>query len=180
MARIYRHYPSDLLWTIEREKMMQEYDSEMRIILEKLLANDVDITARAIARLHPTIKAASSITRSEIRRKLLADYQGRQQEYRRWRARVGKQSTVDAAAVITQKEQRIAELEANVRLLTASHVAMLRAVGAMGGFSKWAQFFEKHQEVRNKLLELGAMPDNVMPLYDERIAQRPLSSKKGK
>ncbi len=93
---------------------------------------------------------------------------------------MGKQSTVDAAAVITQKEQRIAELEANVRLLTASHVAMLRAVGAMGGFSKWAQFFEKHQEVRNKLLELGAMPDNVMPLYDERIAQRPLSSKKGK
>ena len=39
----------------------------MREVLESLLANDEDITARAVARLHPTIKAASSIIRSESR-----------------------------------------------------------------------------------------------------------------
>lgn len=140
----------------------------------------MDITARAVAHLHPTIKAASSITRSDVRSKLLADYQGRQQEYRRWRSRVGKQSTVDTAAALAQKEQRIAEHEANVRLLTASHVAMLRAVGAMGSFSRWEQFFEKHQEAWNKLAELGAMSDNVMPIPDERAIRTPSSKKKGK
>ena len=55
----------------------------LREILETLLADDEDITARAVARLHPSINAASSITRSESRRKLLAEYQQRQTEYRR-------------------------------------------------------------------------------------------------
>ncbi|MDO9421067.1 MAG: hypothetical protein Q7T66_10420 [Herminiimonas sp.] len=140
---------------------MEEVDSQMRIILETLLAEDVNITARAVARLHPSIKAASSITRSEARSKLLADYQRQQLAYRGWRSRAGKQSHHSMAVALAQKEQQIAELEANLRLLTASHVAMLRAVGAMGGFNKWAQFFEKHQEVRTKLVELGAIPNNV-------------------
>lgn len=143
---------------------MLEHDAEMRIILETLLTEDQDITARAVARLHPTIKAASSITRSETRSTLLADYQKRQHEYRAWRGRVGKQSAVDTAATLAKKDRRIAELEDSVRILTTSHIALLRAVGAMGGFSKWAQFFEKHQEVRRELMDLGAMPDNVTPL----------------
>jgi hypothetical protein len=69
---------------------MQESHFEMREVLEELLANDVDITARAVARLHPSIKAASSITRNEVRSRLLSEYQGRQKEYRLWRNRVGK------------------------------------------------------------------------------------------
>lgn len=150
---------------------MQGHDSDMKNILEELLANDVNITARAVARLHPTLKAASSITRNEARTKLLAEYQERQREYRRWQGRVGKRSTADTVAALAQKDQRIAQLESNVRLLTASHVAMLRAVGAMGGFSKWAQFFTNHQEVRNKLAELGAMPENVLPFHDELVVK---------
>ena len=39
-------------------------DGKMREILELLLTDDEDISARAVARLHPSIKAASSITRS--------------------------------------------------------------------------------------------------------------------
>jgi N-acetylmuramic acid 6-phosphate (MurNAc-6-P) etherase len=42
-------------------------DEQMRYVLEALLANDDDITARAVARLHPAISAASSITRSPAR-----------------------------------------------------------------------------------------------------------------
>ena len=151
---------------IERKKAMQEHDAEMKKILDELLANDLEITARAVARLHPSIKAASSITRSEARSRLLSEYQERQREYRRWQGRIGKQSAADTVAALAQKNQRIAELEANVRLLTASHVAMLRAVGAMGGFRKWAQFFDQYQEVRNKLEKLSAMPDNVIPIHD--------------
>ena len=69
-------------------------DSTMRDILELLLEQDNNITARAVARLHPTIRSASSITRSEARSALLSEYQRRQNEYRRWRGRVAKQSGV--------------------------------------------------------------------------------------
>lgn len=148
---------------------MPVHDAEMREILETLLADDQDITARAVARLHPRINAASSITRSETRSALLADYQERQNEYRAWRGRVGKQSTVETAAVLAKKDRRIAELENSVQILTSSHLALIRAVGAMGGFSKWAQFFEKHQETRKVLVELGAMPDgNTIKLADPK------------
>ncbi|MBR7780250.1 hypothetical protein [Undibacterium rugosum] len=145
----------------EIEEITNKTDAEMRAILEELLASDLDITARAVVRLHPALKAASSITRSDTRKKLLAEYQERQQKYRYWRRRAGKQSIENTSNLLAQKELRIAELEANVRLLTASHVAMLRAVGEMGGFRKWAQFFEKHQAVLAELKALHAMPDNI-------------------
>jgi hypothetical protein len=142
-------------------------DNEMRGILETLLANDEDITARAVARLHPSIKAASSITRSESRSRLLAEYQHRQTEYRRWRGRIAKRSGADTAASLADKDIRIAELEATVQLLTASHLAMLRAVGELGGFSKWAKFYEHHREARDKLIALGAIPTaTVSPLAE--------------
>lgn len=139
-------------------EMASASDEQMREILETLLADDEDITARAVARLHPSIKAASSITRSESRSRLLAEYQQRQLEYRRWRGRVAKRSGADTAASLADKDIRIAELEATVQLLTASHLAMLRAVGELGGFSKWAKFYEQYREARDKLVELGAMP----------------------
>jgi hypothetical protein len=143
-------------------------DDQMREILETLLAEDEDITARAVARLHPSINAASSITRSESRSKLLAEYQQRQAEYRRWRGRVAKRSGADTAASLADKDIRIAELEATVQLLTASHLAMLRAVGELGGFSKWARFYEQYRDARDKLAELGAIPEaTVSPMPAE-------------
>ncbi len=54
---------------------------------------------------------------------------------------------------------RIAELEAQVALLTASHLAMIRAVGELGGFSKWAQFYESYRGSRGLLVQLGALPE---------------------
>jgi hypothetical protein len=143
-------------------------DDQMREILETLLAEDEDITARAVARLHPSINAASSITRSESRSKLLAEYQQRQAEYRRWRGRVAKRSGADTAASLADRDIRIAELEATVQLLTASHLAMLRAVGELGGFSKWARFYEQYRDARDKLAELGAIPEaTVSPMPAE-------------
>jgi hypothetical protein len=133
-------------------------DDQMREILETLLAEDENITARAIARLHPSIKAASSITRSESRSRLLAQYQLRQAEYRQWRARVARRSGADIAASLADKDVRIAELESIVQLLTASHLAMLRAVGELGGVNKWAKFYEHHREIRDRLADFDAMP----------------------
>ncbi|MHC9085969.1 hypothetical protein ACYX7E_13195 [Luteimonas sp. RIT-PG2_3] len=134
-------------------------DREMRRVLEDLLSRDEDITARAVARLHPRINAASSITRSAERSHMLAQYQERQAEFRRWRGRTGKLSGAAAASALADRDVRIAELESRVALLTASHVAMIRAVGELGGFSKWAQFYELFRDSRDQLAQLGALPE---------------------
>jgi hypothetical protein len=142
-------------------------DSTTRDILEMLLEQDHNITARAVARLHPTIRSASSITRSEARSTLLAEYQHRQTEYRRWRGSVGKQSRVQVAATIADKDIKIANLESQVELLTASHLAMLRVVGELGGFGKWAAFYDQSREARQQLERLGAAPS--FPAVDSSI-----------
>ncbi|MDZ5777320.1 hypothetical protein U4I94_23140, partial [Stenotrophomonas maltophilia] len=118
------------------QQATRDCDPEMRRVLDDLLSRDEDITARAVARLHPQIKAASSITRSKERSRMLAQYQERQAEFRRWRGRPGKLSGDAAASALADRDVRIAELESQVALLTASHVAMIRAVGELGGFSK--------------------------------------------
>lgn len=133
-------------------------DPEMHRVLEDLLSRDEDITARAVARLHPRINAASSITRSVERSRMLVKYQERQAEFRRWRGRPGKLSADASASALADRDLRIAELESQVALLTASHVAMIRAVGELGGFSKWAQFYELYACSRDQLAQLGALP----------------------
>ena len=143
-------------------------DIEMRQVLEDLLARDEDITARAVARLHPKINAASSITRSIERSRLLETYQKRQDEFRRWRGRPGKLSAVSAASALADRDIRIAELESQVALLTASHVAMIRAVGEMGGFSMWAKFYESYSASRDQLVQIGALPEAKVELLPPR------------
>jgi hypothetical protein len=135
-----------------------DVDESMLRILESLLDRDVDITARAVARLHPSLKAASSITRSESRSTLVAQYRHRQNEFRRWRGRVGKRAADQNAAALVDKESRIDQMEAMVALLTASHVALLRSLGELGGFAKWAAFYERFREARDALQKIGAIP----------------------
>jgi uncharacterized membrane-anchored protein len=148
-----------------------EQDPEMRLVLDGLLARDEDITARAVARLHPRINAASSITRSKDRSLLMAQYQKRQAEFRRWRGRPSKLSGAAVAGALADRDIHIAELESQVALLTASHVAMIRAVGELGGFSKWAQFYESYRASRDQLAQLGAF---------QEIKVESLSPRKGK
>ena len=133
-------------------------DESMLRVLESLLERDIDITARAVARLHPSLKAASSITRNASRSALVARYRHRQNEYRRWRGRVGRRSGDQNAAALLDKQNRIAQLESTVAILTASHLAVLRSLGELGGFSKWAAFYERFREARDALQEIGAIP----------------------
>lgn len=141
---------------------MHDHDQEMIDVLEALLASDENITARAVARLHPTINAASSITRSEGRSQLLTEYQQRQLQYRNWRGRAGKRSGAEVAAALEQQNNRITELENNLEILVSSHVAMIRSVGAIGGFTKWAEFFETYRNTRKSLDSLGGVPDAIV------------------
>lgn len=144
------------------EQLRAESELEMRDVLDGLLSRDEDITARAVARLHPRINAASSITRSKERSHLLSLYQERQAEFRRWRGRPGKITGAAAASALADRDLYIAKLESRVAALTASHVALLRAVGELGGFSRWAQFYDSFRDSRDQLMELGALPESTV------------------
>ena len=74
---------------------------------------------------------------------------------------------------VADKDIRIAKLEATVQLLTASHLAMLRAVGELGGFSKWARFYEQYSQARDKLIELGAVPAATVSPMEPNSRARP-------
>ncbi len=133
-------------------------DSEMVRILDELLEADENITARAVTRKHSSIKHASTITRHAGRSELLAHYQARQREFRAWLKRLPKRSSVKIASEMSQKDVRIAELERQIEVLRVSHVAMIRAVGELGGVSKWLKLFESCQDTKETLKRIGAMP----------------------
>ena len=144
-------------------------DVEMVNILERLLEDDETISARAVARLHPSIKAASSITRHPARSKLLDQYQDKQNQYRRWSKKSPKYSRASIAYTLTDKDIRIAELQKQVDLLIASHVAMIRVVGELGGFSKWVQFYANYRDIRATLEKIGAMHGPNVKQFDSEI-----------
>lgn len=134
-------------------------DDELLIqILDDLLQRDEDITARAVARMHPNISHASTITRNPTRSALLAQYQTKQQDIRKHLGRLTKRSKESTASELASKDQRIAELERQVDLLRSSHLAMIRAVGELGGMSKWMKFYESFRDVRDQLYKLDAIP----------------------
>jgi hypothetical protein len=129
--------------------------SEMVRVLEKMLAADDNITARAVARQLGSIRHASSITRHHERSELLARYQATQKERRNWLERLPKHSKVKTAAEMAKKDERISELERQVEVLRASHVAMIRAVGELGGMPKFLRFSEAHRDFRKELEKAG-------------------------
>lgn len=145
-------------------------DELLTQILDDLLQRNEDITARAVARLHPHIGHASTITRNAYRSDLLTRYQDKQEELRNHLSRLGKRSKESTAADLASKDQRIAELEWQVDLLRSSHLAMIRAVGELGGMSKWLRFFENYKDARDQLYQLNAMP--VAQIADMHDGQR--------
>src|SRR5690606_14518986 len=134
--------------------------------LDTLLDEDVTITFREVARRHPELTSASSITRDKSRRTLVDRYIERQQERRAWRDRTGKRSKANLARDLEARDRRIADLEAEIAALRASHVAMLRVVGEMGGFKRWCEFFSKYESTLKQIEESESQstPERVVPI----------------
>lgn len=137
---------------------LDEQHIELTKILEDLLSEDQDITARAVARRHSTLKSASTITRHPERRELVLKFQERQRELRLWKGRLGKTSKEGVANKLATQEERIDELEKLVVTLTTGHLALIAAVGQVGGMGKLAKFYENFREIRNSLYDAGAIP----------------------
>lgn len=130
-------------------------------ILDTLLDEDVTITFREVARRHPKLTSASSITRDRFRRALVDRYIERQQERRAWRDRTGKRSKANLARDLESRDRKIADLEAEIATLRASHVAMLRVVGEMGGFKRWCEFFNDYQDALQQLQNSAAGSSSI-------------------
>jgi hypothetical protein len=141
-----------------QEKIGSDNDPEMVRILEEMLEADETITARAVARKHPAIKHASSVTRNSFRSDLLARFQSQQVQFRTWQARMPKRSRGQLATQLAQKDSRIAELEHRVEILRVHNLAMIRTVGELGGISKLLKLYDGHRDARNQLEGLGVLP----------------------
>lgn len=131
---------------------------ELKHVLQAMLDRDEDITARGVARHHPSLKNASDITRHEGRKALLTKAIERQEELRLLAGKVAKTGTTAAAEKLQAAEERIRELEANEAARIASHLAMIKAVAEIGGTAKLVKFYESYADIRDQLSRQGALP----------------------
>lgn len=139
-------------------KTIDPQHTELKAVLEELLERNEDVTARAVARLHPSIKDASGFVRHAERRKLLEHYQTRQKELRKALGKVRRSGANAAAAKMEATVERIRALEESEAARIASHVAMINVVTNMGGTSKLLEFYKKYAAIRDTLARDGALP----------------------
>lgn len=136
-------------------------DSEgsLKGVLAEMLEEDVDITAREVARRHPTIKHASTVTRNASRRRLLEEYQKRQGELRAWLKRSKDRSQRALVEDLAKLDLENQELKRMIKVLQISHVAMVRVVASLGGMSKLLKFYEDYQNLRKELVRMDLLPE---------------------
>ena len=139
---------------------------ELETILQRMLNDNVVITARSVIReIDSPFKHASDITRQPERKALLEKYRARQSELRALMEKTDKQSRTNLQARVARLIQENEALQADRDLLIASHKAMLLAVGEMGGMAAWRKFFPVWEETRQQLTALQALPKaKVLPI----------------
>jgi hypothetical protein len=74
------------------------------------------------------------------------------------------------SVALARLRQRLEEVEARNQLLVASHRAMLSAVGELGGTRAWLRFFANHPQALESLDQMGALPENVLPIRQASAA----------
>ncbi len=139
-------------------KTIDPLHHELEAVLEGLLERNEDVSARAVARLHPSVKNASGLIRHAERRKILEQYQVRQKELRAAIGKVRRSGATAAAAELQATSERIRELEGREAARVASHVAMIHVVAEMGGTAKLLQFYRRFASIRDSLAREGALP----------------------
>lgn len=140
-------------------------DRELETVLQRMLNDNVVITARSVIREQDcSFKHASDITRQPERKALLDQYQARQSELHALVEKTDKQSRTNLQARVARLTQENETLKAERDLLIASHKAMLLAVGEMGGMAAWRKFFPAWEETRQQLTALQALPSaKILP-----------------
>lgn len=136
-------------------RLVDPDNAELRSILETLLAEDVTVTAREVARRHSCLNDASAFTRNAVRKELIAEYAQRQAESRTAHAATDPAGSEELSQKVRERNERIAELEQTVRNLAAAHVGLIRAVQLAGGFRSLEKFWQDYSEVADALRSNG-------------------------
>ncbi|NFV79872.1 hypothetical protein [Magnetospirillum aberrantis] len=148
-----------------RSSAAHQVDIDLVSALEKMLENNQSISLRSVISQLDGIGQPSSISRDEWRNSILQSYQHRQREVRALMERADKTSKANVLGQLQKAKKRISELEAQVEALTASHKALIQAVGQVGGMSAWKAFYDRYQTVVDDLNRQAASPmAEVVPL----------------
>ncbi|MDX0409022.1 hypothetical protein GOL82_30250 [Sinorhizobium medicae] len=141
-------------------------------LLEAMIAEDEDITVRAVCRRSDGLfKHATDITRNETRRGTVEVAIKKQETIRTAVNRSGKKSRAELERLAATKNAEIELLQADKELLIASHRAMILSVAEMGGFATWKRFFERYQVAIDRLEAMGSLPEaSVISLSSRRDA----------
>lgn len=136
---------------IDKSQVLEE-------LLEAMIAEDEDITVRAVCRRsNGVFKHATDITRNEARHGMVKAAITKQEAIRTAVNRSSNKSRAELEKLVAAKNTEIAQLQADKELLIASHRSMILAVAEMGGFPTWKRFFERYQEVIDKLDSMGGI-----------------------
>lgn len=148
---------------IEKFQILEE-------LLEAMIADDEDITVRAVCRRSDGVfKHATDITRNDTRHDAVKAAITRQETIRTAVNRSSKKSRTELEKLVALKNDEIAQLQADKELLIASHRAMILAVAEMGGFPTWKRFFDRYQATIDQLEKMRSLPDvNVISLSSRR------------
>lgn len=136
-------------------------NSELLQILEQLLHENVDISAREVIRRHSTLKHATAITRNEARTQLVAEWKDLQTLARSIAVDPAPAKGPSLGQQLDESKVRIKQLEGQVRALVASHAACVRAVYKHGGARSLQKFWTEYDQIGQTLRELGAVPESA-------------------
>jgi len=150
---------------------MVEKDHRLSSLLELMIAEDVTITARSIARRSEGVfKYASDLTRRPARRTLVEAAQQRQATLRLAAAKLSKSSKIDVATRLEAAEDEIRRLKADREILVSAVRAAILAIGRIGGMKAWREYFPVYSDAFASLKRMGAGPEaDVEPFPPKEV-----------
>lgn len=154
---------------------LQDHDQvQLQLVLDALLAEDVDITVRQVARRHPTLKHASAFTRNSARMALIAKAQQRQWDARQISSKPLREKSARLSELLSKRSAEAELLRKQVTHLVAGHVALIRAVQLAGGSAALERFWDDYKNVAQELQRIGAVPEwqNVVDFETSALRSR--------
>lgn len=140
-------------------------DQALTPALRDMLDDNETITVRALVRRMGTVGHASTITRDRWRMARVVEWQAEQARVRSQIERSDKTSRTNLANQLEIQKARVSELEAERNLMCGAMLAMVQAIGEMGGMRAWHRFFDQHSEALRQLRTIGALPSAaVLPM----------------
>ena len=138
--------------------LLDDQNQELQLVLDALIAEDVTITAREVARRHSRLNNASAFTRNAARSALIEKAQTLQENARRVRIGPAQEQVEAASTALEKSKEEVAKLRSQVDALVASHVACVRAVLKHGGMAALERFWIDYKGIADELRALKAIP----------------------